>query len=398
MKKSLLLLLIVMMQYPVYAQWAQWRGPNRDGFSPETNLLEVWPEEGPELLWSNEKIGLGYSSAIIHKRVIYTLGQMDFVEFLSALDIEGELLWQKPIGETDKKGNKNSFSTPTYYQGKVYAVGKQGDVVCLDAKTGVSIWTLNLRTQFAGDRENVFCESLLVVDGRVIVTPGGNSTTMAALDSMTGETVWTSESLNDQVRFVSPVLIQAKDKKLIVTMTRNYYLAVDFESGKIVWHEKGFSNYFVPLPGDRQVHFSSSKNGSKMLAISEDLKVFQYKWRDDLFLKQSGGAVKLGDRLFGTYERGSGVFCLDWDTGKQLAFNKDIRGANLLAANDMIYSYEAGRGRISLLKPSGDNIDIVGSFKVPLGKGHHFAHLSIGHGVLYVRHGSVLMAYDIRRQ
>ena len=294
--------------------------------------------------------------------------------------------------------HKNSFSTPTFYQGKVYAVGKQGDVVCLDAKTGVSIWTLNLRTQFAGDRENVFCESLIVVDGRVLVTPGGNSTTMVALDSTTGETVWTSESLNDQVRFVSPVLIQAKEKKLIVTMTRNYYLAVDSESGKIVWQEKGFSNYFVPLPGGRQVHFSSSKNGSKMLAISEDLKVFQYKWRDDLFLKQSGGAVKLGDRLFGTFERGAGIVCLHWDTGRQLAVNKGIRGANLLAADGMIYSYEDKRGRISLLKPLEDEIEVVSSFKVPLGKGPHFAHLSLANGVLFVRHGNTLMAYDIKHQ
>ena len=80
-----------------------------------------------------------------------------------------------------------------------------------------------------------------------------------------------------------------------------------------------------------------------------------------------------------------------------IAAYSGIRGANLLAADGMIYSYEDKRGRVSLLKPTDNNIDIVGSFKVKLGKGPHLAHMSIGNGILFVRHGDALMAYDIKR-
>ncbi|MFC1762119.1 PQQ-binding-like beta-propeller repeat protein [Planctomycetota bacterium] len=392
MKKTLLIILCLASGL-VYADWPQFRGAHRDGFSPETNLLKTWPEEGPELLWSNDSIGEGYSSAIVVNKMIYTLGQTDLVEVLSAIDTRGKLLWQKPIGKDTEDGNPNSFGAPTFYQSRLYVVTKQGDVACLDAITGDRVWGLNLKTEF----ESGSFESPLVVDGKVIVTPGGDRTTMAALSSSTGKTVWASESLKDDTQFVSPVLVQVNDIKLIITSTKNHTLAVDLESGKIVWHDQGPTNFFVPLPGGQQVHFSSWQNGSRMLDISNDGKTLGYKWRDNIGVKRSGGGVKLGNRLYGTYDRRAGIFCLDWETGEQLAFNRAIRGANLLVADGMIYCYEDKRGRVSLLKPTEDAIEIISSFEVPLGEGHHFAHMSLSDGTLFVRHGNILMAYDVKQ-
>ena len=65
----------------------QWRGPDRNGHYPESNLLKEWPENGPELLWTYEGIGDGYSSATVSNGVIYVSGKKDSVEFLTAYKI-----------------------------------------------------------------------------------------------------------------------------------------------------------------------------------------------------------------------------------------------------------------------------------------------------------------------
>ncbi|MFA6127707.1 MAG: PQQ-binding-like beta-propeller repeat protein [Bacteroidales bacterium] len=381
-----------------YAQWPQWRGPMRDGSSTETNLLKAWPAEGPGLLWSSDTIGDGYGSAIMQDKVIYVTGTKDSSEILTAFDLNGKLIWQKKSGKAlkDAEGWVAQGSTPTFYKNRLYAFTCSGDLVCMNAATGESEWTISIPEKFEGaiGSKIMFCESPLVADDKVILTTCGKKAGLVALNSFTGETVWASECVADTGNFVSPVLIEGKNKKLIVTSTQNYYLAVDFNTGKIVWKEKGKTTY-VPLPGNKQVYFTGLTDGGKMLNISDDLSSFNFTWCDSLKINLMGGAVRLGTRIFGTYNR-KGILCIDWKTGEKQIFTSEIKGANLLAADGMIYSYE-GNGVVSLLKPMDNNIDIAGSFKVKLGTGPNLAHLSIGNGILFIRHGKTLMAYDIRQ-
>jgi hypothetical protein len=66
------------------AEWPQWRGPNRDGISPETDLLDEWPKDGPPLLWKATGLGGSYSSLAIADGKIYTLGHRGGKEELLA--------------------------------------------------------------------------------------------------------------------------------------------------------------------------------------------------------------------------------------------------------------------------------------------------------------------------
>lgn len=397
--RNILFLLLLGFISQVYAQWPQWRGPNRDGFSTETNLLKTWPAEGPTLLWSSDKIGKGNASAIIQNKMIYVAGTRDSIDIITAFGLKGNLIWQKEYGKTFSPppgGWEQQRSTPTFYKNKLYYFTVSGIISCLNSRTGNLDWTINIPGKFKGTSDDAFTESPLIVDDKIILTLCEKNTTLIALNTSTGETIWASEGIDDERRYTSPVLIEVKDKKLIVTSTINYCLAVNLNTGKIVWKEKTTTTP-IPLPGNKQIYFSSLENGGKMLNISDDLNCFNYKWCDSLKIKEFGGPVKLGNRIFGTYEMGAGIFCLDWETGKQLAFNKGIRGANLVAADGMIYSYEEKNGRVSLLKPTDNNIEVAGSFKVE-GKGPHLAHMSLGNGMLFVRHGEVLMAYNIKRQ
>jgi hypothetical protein len=134
-----------------------------------------------------------------------------------------------------------------------------------------------------------------------------------------------------------------------------------------------------------------------MLGISEDLSSFHFLWSDTLRNAQWGGAVKLDNRIYRTNGTGKGgLYGFDWDKGRMLFLNKGIGEANLLAADGMIYSYDQN-GRVSLIKPTENNIQIVGTFKIKNG-GLNLAHMSLGNGILFIRNGSVLMAYDVKRR
>jgi len=383
------------------AQWPQWRGQLRDGASAETNLLKEWPAYGPKLLWTSDTVGDGFSSAIIHNKIIYTTGTKDSVEVLSAIDFNGKLVWQQPIGKASKGDWPQSWSTPTFYKGKLYAFTVPGDISCVDSETGVLDWKINVPKKFGGTSISSggdFCESPLVLEDKVIITPCGMNTTIVALNSATGETVWTSESLADSAFLVSPVLVQGEDGKLIVTSTKNHILAVDFSSGKIVWKEKTLSSYYyIPLPGNKQVYFSNRGGNGKMLTISNNLNGFSFLWSDTLKVYPMGGTVRLGNRIYSTSGVGKGLYCVDWETGKTLSINKEISAADLIVADGMIYGYEDRSGRVFLIKPNGDYTDLVSSFRVKTGRGPHIAHPSIADGTLFIRHGKYLMAYDVKQ-
>jgi len=113
---------------------AQWRGKNRDGIYDEQNLLKTWPEGGPELIWSQQGIGHGWSSVVISAETLFVTGTQDTVDYLSALSKEGKLLWQIPFARTWDKSYPEARCTPTVEEGKVYLISSHGKVMLLEMK------------------------------------------------------------------------------------------------------------------------------------------------------------------------------------------------------------------------------------------------------------------------
>ena len=170
------------------SDWPQFRGPNRDDVSKETGLLKEWPKDGPPRLWQTKGLGHGYSTVSVVGDRIYTLGNVGHVTRLFALSRDkGDVVWSSEIG--DEGGNLGC--TPTVDGDFVYALGQQGDLVCLKTSDGSRVWHHNLLKDFGGSKGGWnYCESPLVDGEHVIVTPGGKEATMVALDKKTGETIW----------------------------------------------------------------------------------------------------------------------------------------------------------------------------------------------------------------
>ena len=124
------------------ADWPQFRGPQRSGFSAETGLLQEWPKEGPKLLWRAEDVGSGYSTPAVGGERFYLLGndglENEFVQAIATGD--GKRIWSTRLGNVGKPDQNPSFpgarSTPTVDGALLYALGSDGDLVCAETAAG----------------------------------------------------------------------------------------------------------------------------------------------------------------------------------------------------------------------------------------------------------------------
>ena len=171
--------------------WPQWHGPNRNAKSTETNLLKSWPPDGPPLLWSLDGLGEGFSTVSIANGLIYTTGKVEDDLILFAIDLNGNLKWQKSCGPAFSGPHPGARSTPTIDGDCIYVITGLARVVCRKAKTGDLIWAVDAAQKFnAKFGRWGIAESPLIFDNKIICTPGGPDAIVVALDKMTGRTLW----------------------------------------------------------------------------------------------------------------------------------------------------------------------------------------------------------------
>lgn len=392
------------------AQFAQWRGPNRDGVFPDTSLLKVWPENGPEILFIAEAIGKGNSSSIATENRIYATGNIDTLEYLTCLDFEGNILWQKPYGPCWNKSFKEARCTPTLEDNRIYVISGLDNMACFDATSGDEIWQVDLHKEY-GSRWDIFgvSESPLLVDDMVIATPCGSETTVVALNKMNGELIWKSESLDMARSNMSPILINHGDKTYIITATQTHTIAVDPMNGEILWQYH--YNHLSPN-GDNTTILANSpiykdsclwiSNGwdtkSVMLQIAPDGQSVSEKFIDHTFDNQNHGVVLVDGFLYGSNFTGRQTgkwVCMNWETG-EITWIADFHTKGpIISADGMLYCYEEKRGNLALVEANSKQFEVISEFRVKEGKGPHWARPSIYQNTLLIRHGDVLIAYDI---
>jgi hypothetical protein len=388
----------------------EWRGPGRTGVYNETGLLKKWPDGGPQLLWSVNTLPKGHSSVSIGNGTLFLTGLKDTMDVLVALDLKGNIKWQLPFGRTWMQSFPESRSTPTYEKGKVYAASGYGDVVCVDANSGKILWSVKSHEKFSGSfgRWGV-AESPMIVDNKLIITPCGDKTTVVALNKETGETVWTSESLNDVGVYASPILVDRDKQRIIVTLSGNYVLGVNPTDGKILWkfefgkyiQPEGRNNHATtPLYYNGNLYITSGYNhNSVMLKLSDDLTSASLAWVDQVLDNHLGGVVRVGSYIYGSNWLNNGMgkwVCLDWNSGKVMYETEWFNKGAIIANDGYLYCIEEKTGNMALVKASPEKFEIISSFKIPLGTGPYWAHPVICNGTLYVRHGEALMAYNLK--
>ena len=387
------------------ADWPQFRGPDRDGKSPETGLLKEWPEGGPKLLWAIDDLGHGYTSVTIGNGKLYTTGLEDQTGYLYVYDLDGKPLWKKPYGPGWSGGHAGTRSTPTLDDGLVYVLSGHGLLRCFDAETGQPKWMVDIREQFkARELRWGIAESLLIVDNKIICTPGGKLGAVVALNKKTGKTVWVCKDIDEASAYCSPILIERGGRKLIVTMTANHLIGVDAGNGKLLWKQPHDGKYDIhavsPVYEDGRIYITSGYGGTRgaMFELSTDGSRLMRKWTDGKLDCHHGGVIVHDGFIYGaSHENAGGKWiCLNLETGKVAGEIDGVGKGAVVFADGMLYGYDEKGGKVGLIKASPDDFRLVSSFVVERGSGKwHWAHPAIAGGRLYIRHGNALMAYDI---
>ena len=393
---------------------SQFRGFGRDGHYPEKGLLKSWPEQGPTLVWKSEIIGDGYSAATVFDDIIYVTGKIDSFDYITALNQDGKKLWQVPFGKAWDKSHQASRCTPTVEEERIYVISGAGDMVCLNRQNGQTLWSDNYMKRFEGLQLSWgIAESPLIVDNHVIATPGGNVTTMIAFDKKTGLIVWQTEPLNEKTAYVSPLLIRDKDYDMIVGVISTHIFGINPKDGSFLWKDR-YADINTPTehPDSPLINCNTPlyQNGKIFITSGYDHVGVQYQlaqdgnsvkpvWINSTLDCHIGGVVLVDGYIYGAnwLSNSKGKWCcIEWETGKTMYETEWNCKGSIIYADGMLYCYEERNGNVALVKPDPNEFNIVSSFKIKDGKGPHWARPVIDEGILYIRHGDVLLAYNIK--
>ncbi|MFA6242631.1 MAG: PQQ-binding-like beta-propeller repeat protein [Candidatus Hydrogenedentales bacterium] len=386
----------------------QFRGPNRDGNFDEKGLLKAWPENGPPVAWVARGLGRGFSSASVAQGKVYVTGmQDDQVGNVFVLNADGTIEKRIACGpETVEKQAPGTRSTPTIDGDRLYVISGLGTLYCIDLTKGEKQWEVNVLERFGGENSIWHVAESVLVDGkRVICTPGGKDATLVALDKLTGETIWTTKGLEDKTSYCSPTIITHQGRRILTTVTGRYVVGADADSGALLWsfaHKAPYDIHGVtPLYKDGLLYYVGGDGaGGGALELSADGASVTSKWTDENLDCLHHGVVLVDGYLYGTGYRGGGrLVCLEMATGKLMWSTEEVRIAAVVYADGMLYTYEGPKtGIVSLVKATPTGFERTGRFEVSDGEDQHWAHPTIANGRLYIRHGDVLIAYDVARK
>ncbi|MFO0918251.1 MAG: PQQ-binding-like beta-propeller repeat protein [Planctomycetaceae bacterium] len=393
--------------------WPQWRGANRDAVAQESGLLDDWTRP-PALVWRTDHLGDGYSSVAVASRRVFTLGREGKqVNAVAIDDATGEILWTRPIGESDK----NAMSTPAVAGDLVYVLDPDGDLACLKIDTGEPVWTRSLPTDFSGRLASArgHGESPLIDGDRLVVTPGGPDAMLAALGRRTGNVIWQAkipavgDKGKDGAGFSSIVISDGAGVRQYVQLTARGVIGVDADSGRFLWGYNDICTDLINIPtpvvhGDYVFASNGYNAGSVLLKLEPGgdtgvTATVVYRLRGTDFQNQHGCMVRIGDFLYGGHGNNNGLpTCLNFLTGK-IVWKRRGPGtgsAAIAAAGDkLIFRYQDGV--VALIEASPAGYKLRGTFQIPGAGGDSWSHPAIANGRLYLREQDHLWVHDLKR-
>jgi outer membrane protein assembly factor BamB len=396
MRPSLLLLVLLTLD-----DWPQWRGPNRDGLSLETDLLPAWPEGGPPPVWKATGLGAGYSTVTVDRGRIFTLGASRDTEHLIALDAgSGKEIWRTRIGSRyENNRGDGPRGAPTVEGGRVYALGGNGDLVSAEAATGKVFFRVNLLSRFSASNIGWgISESPLVLEDRVLVNAGGPRGSLVALRKADGSTIWAVES--DEAGYSSAVVAEIGGVRQAIFFTGERVVGVRVDSGELLWSYRRVANrtanVATPIVRGNRVFVSSDYGtGCALLAIEgapPSMTAREIYFHQDMKNHHSS-SVLVDDTLYGFSS--AILTALDFETGQVLWRDRSVGKGSLVAADGRLYLFSE-KGVAGLAEATRAGYREMGRFTIETSGSPTWSHPVVANGRLYLRDQDTLYSYDVQ--
>jgi outer membrane protein assembly factor BamB len=334
--------------------WPQWRGPSRNGISAEK--AQPWSATA----WTAE-VGLGFSSMVVAKGRVVTLGHANDNDTVYCLDTEkGSVLWkhsyESEIGNNFFEGG--TTHTPTIDGDRVYTVGRWGDAFCFDLATGKVLWSAQLQKDLGFPAPTWGFGGSPLVHGDLLILNVGDAG--LALEKNTGKVVWKSSA--QECAYSTPLPVGQGDDALVLMGSSKSYVAVKARTGAEAWRVKWVTQYGVNaadpiVDGDRMFVSTGYNKGGALYKLGKGEP--ELVWQNRLLRCQMNPPVLIGGHLYGvdgdnTDKAGTHLKCVEFATGTE-KWSQPIAGSGSVTAagGDLVVLSGAGELILAPASPEG---------------------------------------------
>jgi outer membrane protein assembly factor BamB len=382
--------------------WAEFRGPDRQGVVKGVRIATDWAAHPPRLLWRH-RLGPAWSSVITVGGRLYTQEQRGDQEAVVCYDADtGRQLWAREDRARfwETVSGAGPRATPTFRNGRIYSLGGTGILNCLDAATGERKWSRDIAADAqARPPQWGFSGSPLVVDDLVVVFAGGDSDkNLLAYRAITGKPAWSAPA--GQGSYSSPQLATLAGQRQCQMLTHQGLTSVTLSTGAILW--KGGA----AMPGAPRTVQPQAVGASQLLVGTYDgasITLLDVRRDGDAwktvprwtsknlrpefpdFVVHEGHAYGFDVNIFCCVDLASGKRC--WKEGRY------GRGQVILLADQGLLVVISETGEAVLLSADPERQHELGRFQALEGK--TWNHPVIAHGRLFARNAEEIACYDL---
>jgi outer membrane protein assembly factor BamB len=383
------------------AYWNGFRGPARDGRYDERPILTKWPSSGLRLLW-RQPCGGGYASFAVAEGLAFTIEQRRDNEVVAAYEVAtGREVWTQswPGKFTEYYAGEGPRATPAYDDGKVFAVGAEGELRCLEAKSGKEIWRKNIVRENRGNTPTygISASPLIVGEKLIVLTSAGGGRSVVCYDKRDGRLLWSV--LNDETGYASPMLVTLAGVPQIIVCAETRTVGLRVEDGEVLW-EFAWRVQHNQLPIAQPVLLATNRfmlsagyfTGCTAFEVIKSDSAFATRrlWQNKNLKNKFTSSVFWEGHVYGLDE--DILTCLDaWTGERKWKEGRYGYGQLLLASGHLVIL--TGDGELALVKATPDRHEEVGRFQAINGK--TWNHPAIADGKILVRNLAEMACFEI---
>ena len=377
--------------------WPQWRGAKRDGTTIESNWNWNWKVLPPKVKW-RASVGLGYSSMAVSVGKVFTMGNVNDVDHVYALNEgNGKVLWTYtyPCPGADADNYRGPRSTPAVDGERVYTLSRVGHLLCINVDSGQLVWSKSLTRDFAGRMPLWGYSGSPLIAGNLLIVENGayqNNRSVIALNKSNGRLVWASGS--DRPGYSSPVPCRIGDVPMVAVFSAQSISGRLLSNGRQVWRYNWKTaddvSAATPIIWEDKVFISSGYNsGCSLVQFGNNYA--RPVWSNRYMRNHFSSCVLVKSHLYGFDE--NELRCMDITNGR-IKWRTTVYGKGSLIAADDKLIVQAFNGMNAVVEANPWQFKELGRIQILNGKGAWTAPV-LANQLLLVRYQSQLVALNI---
>ncbi len=386
----------------VDVDWTFIRGPKFNGHSDEIHLADSWPAAGPPVVWSRA-LGQGFSAMVTARGRVFTQYQTLAGQYLACLSAEtGESIWEYRYAWPYEPAGlyPGPRATPTVAADRIYFASPEGHISCLSWDGNLQ-WSVDLYQRFKGKPPGFgYACSPVILDTKVIVPVGALGSSIVALDSSSGETVW--QAGDDSASYTPVLPITLGGRQLLIGYLENALVCHDATDGRQLWRiglSHGYDEHAAwPIFDEPWLWIAGPfQSGSRLLRLDpEHPESYADVWQSKVLSNDVFSSVCEQGFVYGfdirdvqakVHRPSRGKFrCIELTTGEEKWSTDKIGHAGVIGADGKLFLL-TDQGELILVRADAEQFQELGRAQI-LGGEIAWTPPTLSHGRLYARNHS----------